>query len=159
MKKMNNKKFGFRAWFYFRTGWTTYFAFIFSTINTLVVTYYLAIDNIPVLKEIFPSFTHYVLTIGIIGVPILIIVGYVHFKRSGAFKSEADITMESNPHLKRILLNTEVLLSLQIRMNHLITKMINNEELSRDELKELEQLKLKLNEHLKNRTISDKNIE
>ena len=37
-------------------GWGTYFAFIFAAINTLTVTYYLAIENYPVLKAIFPSF-------------------------------------------------------------------------------------------------------
>jgi len=26
---------GFRGWFYFRMGWSTYFAFIFAAINTL----------------------------------------------------------------------------------------------------------------------------
>ena len=31
---------GFRAWFYFRNGWSLYFAFIFAAINTLTVTYY-----------------------------------------------------------------------------------------------------------------------
>ena len=38
----------FRAWFYFRQGWSTYFAFIFAAINTLTVTYYLAIEKIPI---------------------------------------------------------------------------------------------------------------
>ena len=43
----------FRAWFYFRNGWSLYFAFIFAAINTLVVTYYLAIDKIPFLLDFF----------------------------------------------------------------------------------------------------------
>ena len=46
---------GFRAWFYFRAGWTTYFAFIFAAINTLTVTYFLAIENYPSLNNIFPN--------------------------------------------------------------------------------------------------------
>ena len=46
----------YRSWYYFRTGWATYFAFILAAINTLTVTYYLAIENLPMLKEIFPSF-------------------------------------------------------------------------------------------------------
>ena len=46
----------FRAWYYFRMGWSTYFAFIFAAINTLTVTYFLAIDNYPFLQEIFPTF-------------------------------------------------------------------------------------------------------
>ena len=45
---------GFRGWYYFRQGWSVYFAFIFAAINTLTVTYFLAIENYPVLKEVFP---------------------------------------------------------------------------------------------------------
>ncbi len=84
---------GFRGWFYFRQGWSTYFAFIFAAINTMVVTYYLAIDNIPVLKQVFPTFYVYLLVVSSIGIPILILVGYVHFKRTKAYEAEADIFM------------------------------------------------------------------
>ena len=63
---------GFRAWFYFRQGWSTYFAFIFAAINTLTVTYFLAIDNYPSLKTIFPSFEIYILIVVSIGIPLLI---------------------------------------------------------------------------------------
>ena len=82
----------FRSWFYFRQGWSVYFAFIFAAINTLVVTYFLAIDNYPVLKEIFPTFIIYVAIVVGIGIPILVGVGYIHFKRSPSFRAEATIT-------------------------------------------------------------------
>ena len=62
---------GFRAWFYFRQGWSTYFAFIFAAINTLTVTYYLAIENYPFLKTIFPSFEQYILIVVLVGIPLL----------------------------------------------------------------------------------------
>ena len=88
---------GFRGWFYFRQGWSTYFAFIFAAINTMVVTYYLAIENIPILKEVFPTFYVYLFTVSSIGIPLLVLVGYAHFKRTKAFRAEADIYVESNP--------------------------------------------------------------
>ena len=69
---------GFRAWFYFRQGWSVYFAFIFAAINMLTVTYFLAIENYPALKEVFPSFGQYILITVIIGVPLLVSVGYAH---------------------------------------------------------------------------------
>ena len=72
----------FRAWYYFRMGWSTYFAFILAAINTLTVTYFLAIDNYPSLKSVFQSFEIYVTVIVIIGVPILIVIGYAHFKNN-----------------------------------------------------------------------------
>ena len=61
---------GFRGWFYFRQGWTTYFAFIFAAINTMVVTYYLAIENIPSLKTIFPTFYVYLAITTSTGIPL-----------------------------------------------------------------------------------------
>ena len=73
---------GFRSWFYFRMGWSTYFVFIMAAINTLTVTYFLAIDNYPSLKEVFPSFEQYVVIIIGIGIPLLILVGYAHFKKT-----------------------------------------------------------------------------
>ena len=76
------KKLPFRTWFYFRQGWTTYFAFIFAAVNTLVTTYYLAIKNVPELISIFPTFVAYVLIVVSIGVPLLVVIGYIHFKKS-----------------------------------------------------------------------------
>ena len=64
------KNITFRFWYYFRMGWSTYFAFIFAAINTLTVTYYLAIENIPSLQNIFPSFLHYIVIVATIGIPL-----------------------------------------------------------------------------------------
>ena len=64
---------GFRGWFYFRQGWSVYFAFIFAAVNTLTVTYFLAIENYPVLKDVFPSFIHYVAILVLIGIPLLVL--------------------------------------------------------------------------------------
>ena len=99
----------FRGWYYFRMGWATYFAFIFAAINTLTVTYYLAIEKYPVLTGIFPNFVQYVLIIAGIGIPILVIVGYVHYKRTQAFKSEADVLVESNPYQRRNIVNIQLI--------------------------------------------------
>ena len=85
----------FRAWYYFRMGWSTYFAFILAAINTLTVTYFLAIDNYPSLKLFFPSFEMYILIIVTVGVPILIAIGYAHFKRTKARKAEVDVLIET----------------------------------------------------------------
>ena len=143
----------FRAWFYFRQGWSTYFAFIFAAINTLTVTYYLAIDEYPILNAIFPTFLIYVLTLVGVGIPILVLIGYVHFKRSNAFKAEADINIEANPHMRRILSNTELLFPTLIKLLELNTKISNNEKLSEVEINELNSLKELLKEHMNKNTI------
>ena len=64
---------GFRSWFYFRMGWSTYFAFVMGAVNTLTVTYYLAIERVPALLDIFPTFIHYTIILVSIGIPILIV--------------------------------------------------------------------------------------
>ena len=107
---------GFRGWFYFRTGWSTYFVFILAAINTLTVTYFLAVDNYPLLKVIFPTFEQYTLITVSIGIPLLILVGYFHFKRSLAFKSELDIQTESNPYLSRNTVNADLSLKLNLKL-------------------------------------------
>ena len=105
----------FRSWFYFRTGWQTYFAFILAAINTLTVTYFLAIDNYPSLQTVFPSFEIYILIIVSIGIPLLILIGFIHFKRSQSFKSEDDVLIESNPYQRRNTVNIEIILRLNLK--------------------------------------------
>ena len=146
---------GFRSWFYFRTGWSVYFAFIFAAINTLVVTYYLAIENIPFLGEIFPTFTYYVITVISVGIPILIAAGYIHFKKSAGFRSEVDVAIETNPHARRTLLNTEAIVTSYLFSNELMMKMLKDEKLTDEEIKKLTKLQEKIREHSKHKTLSD----
>jgi len=145
---------GYRGWFYFRQGWSVYFAFIFAAINTLTVTYFLAIDNYPFLKEIFPSFLHYIIIIPLIGVPFLVFIGYAHYKRTASFKAEADINIEANPHFRRILINTEVLLPSYLQLLELIVKLSQNEKLSEKDMGEISDLRNQLDEHIKKREIT-----
>ena len=134
---MKNENMGFRSWYYFRMGWGTYFAFIFAAINTLTVTYYLAIERIPTLITIFPNFLQYILIISAIGVPLLIIVGYIHYKRTLAFKSEIDVTMESNPYQRRNIVNITLILESIMKTNQLLLKLSKNEKLSETEIGEI----------------------
>ena len=127
----------FRSWFYFRTGWQTYFAFILAAINTLTVTYFLAIENYPSLQTIFPSFEIYILIIVSVGIPLLILIGYVHFKRSQSFKSEADVLIESNPYQKRNTVNSELNLRLNLKILSMTLKVLRKENLSEAEIQEI----------------------
>ena len=145
----------FRLWQYFRVGWATYFGFIFAALNTIITTYYLAIDNISFLQQVFPTFGHYVISVILIGIPVLIGAGYIHFKKSPGFKSEADIAIESNPHARRNLLNTEAILAAYLFSNDLMMKMLKDEKLTEDEIKKFTELQDKIKEHFKQRTISD----
>ena len=148
------KNLGFRGWFYFRTGWATYFAFIVAAINALTVTFFLAIEKYPLLSMIFPTFFHYVVVVVCIGVPVLVLVGYVHFKRSKSYRAEADIGIETNPHFRRMLQNTEILLPAYLKLTELMVKLSENKKLTDEELKEVSKLQKQLNAHIDKRTIS-----
>ncbi len=142
----------FRLWYYFRTGWSTYFAFIFAAINTLVVTYYLAIENLPILQTIFPSFVSYVLFAVILGIPILVSAGYIHFKKSTAYKAEADITFETHPHMKRLVVSNEAIMILFLKMSKVIVKIGKNEKITEDELKEISELQTDFSNYIDKQT-------
>ena len=88
----------FKTFFYFRTGYVTYFAMIVGVINILTSTYFLAIDKIPFLLNIFPTFEIYATILIFIGVPIIIGGGWIHMKRIGTFAAEANITTEESPY-------------------------------------------------------------
>jgi len=140
------KSIGFRSWYYFRTGWSTYFAFILAAINTLTVTYFLAIDNYPALKAVFPSFEQYIVIIVTIGIPLLILVGYLHFKRTQAFRSEVDVLIESNPYQRRNTVNAEINLRLNLKILTMMLKISRKESFSESEIQEIE----KLSDEIKN---------
>jgi hypothetical protein len=145
---------GFRSWFYFRTGWSMYFAFILSAINTLTVTYYLAVEKIPVLIQIFPSFLHYVIIFVGIGFPILVTTGYAHFKRTSARKAEVDISVETNPYMIRTLVNSEYILKLNLALSNLLLKLQTKQKLSENEINEISEIQDELKSFMKDRNVS-----
>jgi len=147
---------GFRAWFYFRNGWSQYFAFIFAAINTLTVTYFLAIERYPFLNEIFPTFVHYVTVVSCVGVPFLILIGYVHYKRTAARKAEVDISYETDAYKARTLVNTEIAIRLNMKLLDMITKISKKQELSDEDDQELERLREKLIIFTGDRTFKNK---
>ena len=149
---MVKESIGFRSWYYFRTGWSTYFAFILAAINTLTVTYFLAIDNYPVLNIIFPSFEFYILIITSIGVPLLIFIGYLHYKRTQAFKSEIDVLIETNPFLRRNAVNVDIILRSNIKLMELILK-LSKDTISEDELNDMKKIQNEVTDLIKNRSL------
>ena len=148
---------GFRAWFYFRQGWSVYFAFIFAAINMLTVTYFLAIENYPTLKEVFPTFEQYILITVLVGVPLLVSVGYAHYKKTPSYRAEADVWMESNPYQARVLVNSELTLELNMKITDLLLKLSSKQEVKEEEMNEIKALQKKLFEQIANRTISNRN--
>ena len=152
---MVKKNIWFRSWYYFRTGWSTYFAFILAAINTLTVTYFLAIDNYPVLKAVFPSFEQYIVIIVSIGIPLLVLIGFVHFKRTQAFKSEVDVLIESNPYQRRNTVNGEVNLRLNLKILTMMLKISRKESFPESEIQEIEKLSNEIKNFSEKRNIKN----
>ena len=150
------KNTSFRAWYYFRMGWATYFAFIFAAVNTLTVTYFLAIENYPSLQAIFPSFIHYIVIIIFIGVPLLILIGYVHFKRTPSYRSESAINFESNPFARRTLINSELTLKINQELISLLLKMQKGEKIDDNILEQVQKTQTEINTFVEKRTIFSK---
>ena len=144
----------FKLLYYFRGGWGMYFAFIFAAINTLTVTYFLAIENYPALKAVFPSFEIYLLTMIAIGVPLLTMIGYTHYKRSPAYSSEAGVMLSANPYTRRALINSELNVELNIKISEILVK-ISNKEDTKKEMLELKTIHDKINEFVNERKFSN----
>ena len=153
MKKSDG---GYRAWYYFRNGWSVYLAFIFAAINTLVITYYLAIERAPFLKEIFPSFGFYVIAAIGIGIPLLTIIGWVHWKKSGARRAEVDVNYEANPYEARTMVNTEMVLKLSLQLSEILLKNQNKNTISENEINSIKSLIKEIENHNSKRTFTNK---
>ncbi len=149
---MNKNNVAFRSWYYFRMGWSTYFAFIFAAVNTLTVTYFLAIDKIPSLTLIFPNFLQYVLIVTIIGIPVLVVIGYVHYKRTVAFKSEVDVVLESQPYQRRNIVNIALILESILETNRILLKTSKGDKLKDEDLEKISTKLDEISSFVKNRT-------
>ena len=148
----------FRYWYYLRQGYQLYFAFIFAGINTMVITYFLAIERAPFLKEIFPTFPTYAAVLILVGVPILVLAGYLHFKRLPAFKSEAEVTVVSNPFQYKLGpgMGKHVNMPYNLLMSKLMIKLLTNQKITDNEIKEMQELQKKMEHLIKGGYVGDK---
>jgi len=136
----------FRVWYYFKIGYQQYFSFIFAAINMLVVTYFLAIERAPALKEVFPTFGIYATILILAGLPILILTGFAHFRRTAAFKAQSEIHHEANPYVYKLGPGYQRVTSapLTLLMSKLMLKLLTNQKIAEDETKEMKKLQKKI---------------
>jgi len=148
----------FRLWYYLRQGYQLYFAFMFTGINTMVVTYYLAIERAPFLKEIFPTFPVYAVVLILVGFPLLIIAGYIHFKRLPAYKSQQEINVISNPFQYKLGPGHPKLVTMpyNLLMSKLMIKLLSNQKITDNEIKEMQELQKKMAHLIKGGYVGDK---
>ncbi len=101
----------FRAWYYFRTGYATYFAFIIGFFSNIVVIYSLSIKPTIIsggtvgdyLNFAFPHLTNFIIVAVLVATPVCIYLGLLHMKRTGAFAADASVSTESNPYVYRVV--------------------------------------------------------
>ena len=136
----------FRSWFYFRTGYAEYYVFILGVLNTLTITFYLAVDNYPELGQIFPTFTSYVVIVSVVGFPLMILFGYMHMRRSSAYRSEVEVSIEANPYMYKLPpgIHREVLAPFFYETLGVLKKADAGEELSPEEIQSIKNLDKKL---------------
>jgi len=132
-----------RFWYYFRIGYSTYLSFLIGYASMLVTLYYLAIKNIPSLNPLFPNFSCFAVIATAIGGPISGFIGWLHMKRTSAYASEADISVEANPWNYKLApgVYREVIGPLYLEVLSLIAKA---SVLSDDDKLRIEELKRRL---------------
>ena len=151
------RNFIFRAWFYVREGWFKYFTFVIGAVNTLVITYYLAIERAPFLKEVFPAFGHYALVFILIGFPLIVTIGFFHYKKMPAFKSDTEVTMVSNPFMYKLPpgWTKEITIPFYLATTKIMVKLSKNEKLTNEEIAEITSLQKKMDHLLQGGYVGD----
>lgn len=92
-----------RSFYYFRTGYGIYLSLPIAMISLCTTVYYLAIQNIPVLKSIFPGILEFGLALIIMVYPSGVVTGWLHLKVMPFYRVEQQIQVESNPYSQRVL--------------------------------------------------------
>ena len=124
-----------RFWYYFRIGYGTYLTFLLGYASTLITVYYLAIKNLPYLLNVFPHFETFAIIATIIGAPMSVAIGWLHLKRSQAYTSEVDISVESNPYTYKLAPGKEMeaFAPSYLELLKLVSKLLKSQNLLTDE--------------------------
>ena len=145
---MKKKTQGFRLFYYFRIGYATYLAMFIGVANVLTTTYFLAGKKIPWVQQIFPNFEIYVAVCMAVGVPTVVIVGWLHFKKMGTYTQEVAISQQFSPYNYKFPpgYNREVFAPAYLTILQLNIKRMKGEKLSQEELENILSLEKKLRE-------------
>ena len=139
----------FKTFFYFRIGYAIYLAFLIGIINFLTTSYFLAIKKIPEIISIFPTFEIYIITVISIGIPLVTLVGWLHFKRVGTYSAEAAIQQQAAPYnfMYQPGYNKEVFGPAYLEILKMNKKKLTGEKLSESDHEKIKDLEKKL-QHL-----------
>jgi len=92
----------FRYFYYFRRGHSTYFVYLISFLNFIVIQYRLLIEKIPFLEYFFQSLTIFAVVFFATYIPVAILIGWLDVKR-GAVPIEGALLARVNPYSQALL--------------------------------------------------------
>jgi len=138
----------FRAWFYFRQGYNLYLAFLIGFASNIVVLFRLGVEPNKTLLSIFPTLGIFTAVGLLVAIPVGIIAGLYHMKRTGAYAADASVATEANPYIYKVVpgKEREVFLPLWILTVRGLAKMLDQQKTTTpEERRELESLLSKAN--------------
>ena len=136
----------FRAWYYFRIGYSTYLAFMVAFMSYITVIYKLAIEDLA-LSWIFPRFYTFIIFSVVTIVPVGVLIGWFHFKRTLAYSAAMAINVESNPYNYMIMpgKETEIIWPMHTLYLTALQKILEKENiLSQEEKRAFEDILTKI---------------
>lgn len=106
-----------KAFFYLRTGYSFYFVFVISGLNALMIAYFVVgdPDKIEWIRYIFPHFFWFAAFVLVIGVPLMIGVGYWHYTRH-QYKAEMEVTYQNNPYYFKLIGHQKIMFTLFLEL-------------------------------------------
>lgn len=115
-----NRPFLYRSWRYFRDGYALYISKPITIFNFLTITFYLLVERVSWLQMLFPHFYIYSVVALVTFVPLSILFGWLHMRKTGVFAVESILATESNPqtvHIQRVSMEQtfEVLKALNVK--------------------------------------------
>ena len=138
----------FRAWFYFRQGYNLYLAFLIGFASNIVVLFRLGVEPNKTLLDIFPTLGIFTAVGLLVAIPVGILTGLYHMKRTGAYAADASVATEANPYIYKLVpgKEREVFLPLWILTVRGLARMLDQQKtMTTEERKELEDTLSKAN--------------
>ena len=145
---MNLWKALFRAWFYFRQGYNLYLAFLIGFASNIIVLFRLGVEPNKTLLSIFPTLGIFTAVGLLVAIPVGILTGLYHMKRTGAYAADASVATEANPYIYKVVpgKEKEVFLPLWILTARALTRILDQQKtMTVEERKELEDILNKAN--------------
>ena len=143
---MGKQRKGLRVFFYFRQGYSIYLALAIGVINVLTSTYFLAIERIPFIKSIFPTFELYIITVIIVGLPVISLFGWFHYKKAGTYSAELSISQQNHVYNYKWLpgYHKEVFSHAYLAIFRATLKRVQNQQLTDEEIQNMQIIEKKL---------------